>query len=70
MNQKDEPRTGYLIHLRSGEDFYIKSIMLLEIVAFNWTIGKFLNTLAVHTEGIRHPTIYAYLTYFFVSVSC
>jgi hypothetical protein len=38
--------------------------IVLKIVAFKRTIRQFLNTLAVHNEGIRHPP-YAYLTHFF-----
>jgi hypothetical protein len=38
--------------------------LLLKIVAFKRTIRKFLNTVAVHIEGIGHPPI-PYLTHFF-----
>jgi hypothetical protein len=33
------------------------------MVAFKRSLRKFLNMLAVHSEGIRHPP-YAYLTHF------
>jgi hypothetical protein len=36
----------------------------LKIVTFKRTIRKFLNMLAVHIEGTKHPP-YAYLTHFF-----
>jgi hypothetical protein len=39
--------------------------MLLKIVAFERTIRNFLNTLAIHIEGVRHPTIR-----FFTLFSC
>jgi hypothetical protein len=62
MNQKDE----LILCGNRFEDFYIKSTMLLKIVAFKPTIRIFLNTLKVHIEGIRHPPPpYSYLTHFF-----
>jgi hypothetical protein len=50
------------------EDFYIETTMLLKILAFKRTSRKFLITLAVRIEGMRHPPICLFDALFRVNV--
>jgi hypothetical protein len=53
---------------KSNISIYIVKGNFSKIVAFKPTIGKFLNALEVHIEGIKYFQC-AYSTHFFVSMS-
>jgi hypothetical protein len=66
-NKKVEPAPG--IKLVGGlgpqvKRFYVDITILLKNVAFERTIRNFLNIVAAHIEGLRHPPIYLFGTLF------
>jgi hypothetical protein len=63
-NRKDEPPPGIAVQGKRFKRIYIDIKILLKIVAFKGTIRNFLNTLAVHLKGRRHPPK-CFLTHFF-----